>query len=113
MHDLADRIEVGVLSATRVSVPFDDESFFAVPMEFHDGSSLVKLFIKVESHQLESGVVLIGRNGGELTVVAGTYPYSLAIKGLGDAPYRFEPEYPLASYQRLESGNGAGGMVSS
>jgi hypothetical protein len=50
--------------------------------------------------RLESGVVLSARDGGELVIVAGAFPYSLAILGIGEAPHHFEPEYPLNSYQR-------------
>jgi hypothetical protein len=100
MYGLTDRIEVGLLSATRVSAPFDDESFVTVPSEFHEDFVQTKLFIEVEAHRLESGVVLSARGGSELLILAGAYPYSLAIAGLGDVPHRFEPEYPLVSYER-------------
>ena len=100
MHDLAERIEVGVLSATRVSVPSAHEVFIAAPSEFAGDLKLTKLVIEVELQRLESGLILTGRGGRELVIVAGAYPYSLAILGLGEAPHRFEPEYPLASYKR-------------
>lgn len=100
MHDLAPRLEVGILSMTRVSAPFGDEIFVEAPSEFARDLALTKLFIEVESNRLESGVILTGRSERELVIVAGAYPYSLAIFGLGDAPHRFEPEYPLNAYQR-------------
>ena len=100
MHDLAERIEVGVLSATRVSKPAENDVFVEVPSELASHLELTRLFVDVESHRLESGVILTSRNGGELVIVAGAYPYSLAIHGLGEAPHRFEPEYPLGAYQR-------------
>jgi hypothetical protein len=100
MHDVAERIEVGVLVAMRVSAPFADEVFVEAPSAFKEGMALTKLFIEVEMKRLESGVVLSARDGGELVIVAGAFPYSLAILGIGEAPHRFEPEYPLNSYQR-------------
>jgi len=100
MHDLAERVEVGVLSATRVNAPLADEVFVEVPIEFAESLALTKLIIEVESSRLESGIMLTGRNGRELVIVAGAYPYSLAILGLSDALERFEPEYPLDAYKR-------------
>lgn len=100
MHDVAERIEVGVLVATRVSAPFSDEVFVEAPSGFKEGMRLTKLYIDVEMNRLESGIVLTGRDGRELVIVAGAFPYSLAILGIGEAPHRFEPEYPLNSYKR-------------
>lgn len=101
MHDLAERVEVGVLSATRVSSPAETEESLEVPIEFSGHLRLEKMFIDVQLHRLESGIALISQNGSELVVVAGAYPYSIAIRGLGDAPHRFEPEYPLGTYLRF------------
>lgn len=101
MHDLAERIEVGVLSATRVDAPAEKDVFIEVPSEFSGHLKLTKLLIDVQSRRLESGIVLTSQSGRELVVVAGAYPYSIAIHGLGDAHYRFEPEYPLDNYLRL------------
>jgi hypothetical protein len=100
MHDLTDRIEVGTLSSNLVNNSFEDEKFIDIPREFSHGFSLTKLIIQVHSHSLESGIILTSRSGHELVVVAGAYPYSLAIRGLGDATHLFEPEYPLDEYQR-------------
>lgn len=100
MHDVGERIEVGVLVATRVSAPFSDEAFVEAPDGFKEGMRLTKLYIDVEMNRLESGIVLTGRDGCELVIVAGAFPYSLAILGIGEAPHRFEPEYPLNSYKR-------------
>ena len=101
MHDLAERIEVGVLSATRVDAPAEKDVFIEVPSDFSGHLKLTKLFIDVQSTRLESGMVLTSQSGCELVVVAGAYPYSLAIHGLGDAHHRFEPEYSLDNYLRL------------
>lgn len=101
MHDLAERIEVGVLSATRVSKPAENEVFVEMPIEFSGHLALTKLSIDFELHRLESGIVLTAEGGRELVVVAGAYPYSLAVRGLGDAPNLFKPEYPLSTYQRF------------
>ena len=101
MHDLAERIEVGILSATRVDAPAEKDVFIEVPSEFSGHLKLTKLMIDVQSRRLESGIVLTSQSGRELVVVAGAYPYSLAIHGLGDAHHRFEPEYPLDNYLRL------------
>lgn len=101
MHDVSERIEVGVLSATRVDAPLDDEEFFGAPTEFSVSLNLTNLFVDVERYRLESGFILTGRGGRELVIVSGAYPYSLALGGFGDAPHRFEPEYPLDDYKRL------------
>lgn len=101
MHDLAERTEVGVLSATCVHAPAENDVFIEVPIEYSGHLKLTKLLIDVQSTRLESGIVLTSQGGRELVVVAGAYPYSLAVHGLGDAHHRFEPEYPLDNYLRL------------
>lgn len=104
MHDLAERVEVGVLSATRVDELNADEVLVDVSSDFSENLILTKLVIDVELHRLESGLILTGRHGRQIVIVPGAYPYSLAILGLGDAPHRFEPEYPLDLYLRLPVG---------
>lgn len=99
MHDLTDRTEIGVLSTKLVTAPLADEQGVIVPKEFNQNISLAKLTIETNSVRVESGVVLTGSGGQEILIVAGAYPFTLAILGLGDVPHRFEPEYPVSEYK--------------
>ena len=77
-----------------------NERFLPVPDGLAGPLELATLVIQVEGTGLESGLVLTSRSGQELVIVAGVFPHSLAIAGLGEAPHRFEPEYPLMAYLR-------------
>lgn len=52
---------------------------------------------------MESGIVLKASDGSEVVVVAGAFPYFLALSGVLPAPYSFQPEYPLDQYSRIPS----------
>jgi hypothetical protein len=103
MHDMAERIEVGVLSITHVDAPFADEVLIEAPDAFRYGVTLTKLFLMVENTYVESGLSLHGRDGCEIVIVTGAFPYSLAISGVGEWPHLFEPEYPITLYQLLKT----------
>jgi hypothetical protein len=101
MHDVDDRKEVGVLQFRHVFAPQPDETTVNVPPAFESDIILHKLVILESGIKAESGVVLTTVAGNEIVVVAGAYPYSLAVHGLSSLPHVFEPEYPLNQYLRL------------
>lgn len=103
MHDLAERREVGVLNLEHVSAPRPGEIFTDVAPTFQREIILSKLIIQESGSSAESGVVLATGTGDELVIVAGAYPYSLAVKGLSllSMPKLFDPEYPLDRYLRV------------
>jgi hypothetical protein len=103
MHDVSERREVGVLSLECVSAPRPGEIFTTVSPAFQRGIMSSKLIVQESGTSAESGVVLATTTGEELIIVAGAYPYSLAVKGLPPlaVPNLFNPEYPLDRYLRV------------
>ena len=101
MHDVAERREVGVLQFRYALAPQPDETIVNVPPAFESDVIVRKLVILESGIKAESGVVLTTVAGNEIVVVAGAYPYSLAVHGLSSLPHVFEPEYPLNQYLRL------------
>ncbi len=41
------------------------------------------------------------RNGSEIAIVAGAFPFTIAVKGVVEQPHIFEPEYPMEDFERL------------
>jgi hypothetical protein len=97
MHDVAERIEVGVLSFSDVLMPDDNEVFIDTPA-FLDRIEPSKLTIKESGFSAESGIVLRASNGEAIVLLAAAYPYGLAVQGLLREPYLFRPEYSLEHY---------------
>ena len=62
---------------------------------------MTKLIIHESGTSAESGLILKASNGDELVIVAGAYPYSLAVLGVPPIPYIFEPEYEIGHYTRV------------
>lgn len=100
MHDVAVRTEVGVLNFERVSAPRPGETFVDVE-SFQDRIIASKLLIHESGTSAESGVVLKASSGDEIVIVAGAYPYSLAVLGVALIPRLFEPEYPIDLYTHV------------
>jgi hypothetical protein len=100
MHDVAERREVGVLNFERVSAPRPDERVVDVA-SFQNEIVVSKLIIHESGTTAESGVMLKARNGDEIVMVAGAYPYSLAVLGVVSMPHIFEPEYSMDLYTRV------------
>jgi len=102
MHDVAERREIGVLDFAIVAAAGNDEKSFDIPASFSGGAKASKLVINESGTNAESGVVLKASDGQEIVVVAGAFPYSLAISGVSSMPLGFEPEYSLESYARID-----------
>jgi len=100
MHDVAERIEVGVLHFEQVFALGPNEIIADLPSVFHGENVVSKLVIHESGTSAESGVVIKARNGDEIVAVAGVYPYSLAVRGALSIPHMFEPEYELDDYMR-------------
>ncbi len=100
MHDVAERREVGVLSFAYNSEPPSEGKavFVASVFERHIGVS--KLVIEESGTSAESGVVLSAADD-QIVIVAGVFPYTLAVDGLLLAPRVFQPEYPMEQYLRI------------
>jgi len=100
MHDVAERREVGVLSFNCVRVPPRDKTIVDLPAEFDHEITVFKLIVQESGTSAESGVILKA-GSHEIAVVAGAYPYSLAVSGALSVPHIFEPEYPIDRYTRV------------
>ena len=113
-HDIAERVEIGVLQFELVSKGNDDtepppkrtsrSSFINIdlPSSFNGRNRATKLVISESGTTAESGFILTASDGTEIVIVSGVYPYSLAVKGIGSMPHGFEPEYDLECYERVE-----------
>jgi hypothetical protein len=101
MHDVAERREVGVLNFERVSAPQPDETIAAVTLAFLGEIAVSKLVIHESGTTAESGVILRA-HGEEIVIVAGVYPYSLAVLGVVSMPHIFHPEYKIDRYTRVQ-----------
>ena len=71
-----------------------------VPDSFKRNVKTSKLVITDDGTTAESGIVLQASDGQEIIIVAGVYPYSLAISSVSFMPHGFEPKYPLDAYAR-------------
>jgi hypothetical protein len=101
MHELGPRCEVGSLvfscspEVTKNVVTFD------LSREPLRPSKVLKLRIDESGVQIDSGVIIECEGNRRVIIVAGVYPYSLAVDGLFTRAHVFEPEYPLEKYQRI------------
>jgi hypothetical protein len=101
MHDVAERREVGVLNFERVSAPRPNETIADASAAFQGRIAVSKLIIHESGKSAESGVILKAANDDEIIIVAGAFPYQLAILGVLSLPHMFYPEYPIDRYERV------------
>ncbi|GAB3447359.1 hypothetical protein GCM10027320_40880 [Massilia solisilvae] len=101
MHDVAERIEVGVLVFELVAEKNAQDLSLRVPDSFKRSHLVEKLLIDVDGVTAESGVLISTANGDVLVAVAGAYPYTVTFFATG-LPGNFEPEYPLEKYRRTK-----------
>jgi hypothetical protein len=99
MIDLAERMEVGVLSIESAKMDYVPEKLFELPPQFQQKLIPERLVLATEYGKIDSGLVLTAVNGDELILVSGVYPYTIEVR----APFakgRFEPEYRIDKYFR-------------
>jgi len=101
MHDVAERLEVGVLNFEIAPPIQPGDRIVDVGSAFQRDIVVSKLVINESGTSAESGLILKATNGDELVIVAGAYPYSLAVLGLPPMPHIFEPEYEIDRYTRI------------
>jgi len=99
MHDVAERREVGVLNFAYGHDPANDDKAIDLSQSFRGDIRVLKLVIEESGTTAESGVTLQA-GSEELIIVAGAFPFTLAVGGVSTAPINFEPEYPLGRYTR-------------
>jgi hypothetical protein len=102
MHDIAERMEIGVLNFEKVTALADDEITEDVSAAFDCNVEVFKLIVDDEGTRAECGLALQASNGDQITIVPSAGPCYLAILGVFAAtPHIFEPEYPLDRYVRV------------
>jgi hypothetical protein len=101
MHDVAGRMEVGVLNFEQVSSHRTDERIADVASAFQSEIAVSKLIVHESGTSAESGLILKASNGDEIVIIAGAHPYSLAVLGVPPMPHIFEPEYQIGHYMRV------------
>lgn len=105
MHDLDDLEEVGVLSFDIRLSPNNDQIVIDLPEHFSKVLTVKKLIVtETETIHAESGICLEMEGGHSLTVVAGSFPCSVAIDGLPNIANLFNPEWPMEKYVKEELG---------
>jgi hypothetical protein len=107
MHDVAEKIEVGVLSFEVVDSEeklssSDQLKTVDLDAAFLGRFSIAKLIIEESGMFAESGIRLEASNGQSVTIVASGAPCTLFIVGVELAWRTSVPEYPLADYQIVE-----------
>ena len=101
MHDLDDREEVGVLGFSVVEgFPVDERE-----VGFDDGrldvASVSRLTVEEPGYGvIACGVVLHPTAGDDVVITAGSFPCSIAVRGIPGLSQEFEPEYPAHRYRR-------------
>ena len=101
MHDVAERLEVGVLNFR--SVTTIDEGAISVDFE----PLLVpyrgcKLVVEEAETRLESGLKLYFQNGQDLLILPADFPLFLAVSGSCIQDRYTTSEYPLKDYEAVE-----------
>ncbi|HEY3769317.1 MAG TPA: hypothetical protein VGN44_11650 [Candidatus Angelobacter sp.] len=99
MHDLAERLEVGVLCFDLVFAPAHGEKIVDLDSTFLQPLRVSKLVLSELGKSVESGLLIQSNGGEEILIVASAFPCFLAIRGVLSLPHIFEPEYPLNRYQ--------------
>jgi hypothetical protein len=102
MHDIKERLEVGVLDFSLVAAPGTDDLFIGLQSVPLVPTRVWKLVLSVEDLAVESGLAFESTAGCRITVVAGANPYTLAIDGVPTGEHGFEPEYALDRYAAHE-----------
>jgi hypothetical protein len=99
MHDLAERIEVGILRFETVLTAYKDEQLGDASGAFNAELKALKMEITESGTIAESGFILRTVEGLELLVLASASPYFLWTSGVFTMREEFKPEYPLKNYQ--------------
>ena len=98
MHDVAERLEVGVLHFEKISTLDSHAKVFDFDPQLrpHHG---VTMIIREAGISLESGVKLFFQNGQELLVLPADFPCALAVSGSCLPGINSTPEYKVEDYE--------------
>ena len=98
MHDIATRVEVGVLVFSREITELVTHDLNYI--HGMTGNNLVQKLTLIESGtKAECGIMITSRIGSRIVVLPGVAPFSLAILGIEGVESDFRPEYKLERYE--------------
>lgn len=100
-HEIAQRMEIGVLRFTHLDSPSGSEMMLPINPEFNQQIDAFRLVVHESGVKAESGIVLRAKNGSEITIAAAAFPFMIAVDGVVQRPHIFEPEYPMEDFERL------------
>lgn len=101
VHEIAERMEIGVLCFSHLKSLSGTEVMLPVAPEFNQQFDAFKLIVNESGVRAESGLLLRARNGSEITIAAAAFPFMIAIKGVVERPHIFEPEYPMEDFEPI------------
>ncbi|AJP58941.2 hypothetical protein UC34_22365 [Pandoraea vervacti] len=100
MHDTDERAEYGTLEFAPSNRRVADEAFVSLSCDLGAQPFVEMLVLKDGDVVCESGFTIRGGNGSALFVVAGVYPYTLAVRVTGYMG-PFDPAFPIERYERV------------
>jgi hypothetical protein len=100
MHDIAERVEIGVLNFAYVQTVRKSE-VIAEAWAFKDEIAVYKLVIHELGTSAESGIALVAPTGEEIVILPNAFPYNLTVKGVPSLGFAFTPENSLDNYERV------------
>lgn len=103
MHDVAERLEVGILKFEKVTALPKWECFVEtidLAFAFQHDLKVFKLVIEESGTLAESGIEIMASDGSAIVIVASGLPCNLEVQGVKVAAKLEGPEYPLEDYQR-------------
>lgn len=100
-YNIASRLEVGSLLIEREAELAAPGEVQPLPEEFLRELRFSSLNIFVEDSEVESGIVITGESGEELTICPGEMPFSIHVQSrfFSDG---FKPEFNLSDYVRAD-----------
>lgn len=101
VHEIAERMEIGVLRFGHFKSPSGSEAMLPIAPEFNQQVDAFKLVVHESGVTAESGILLRARNGSEISIVAAAFPFMIAVSGVVQRPHIFEPGYPMEDLERL------------
>jgi hypothetical protein len=101
LREVEERVEIGFLCFRHLHSPLGIEVMLPIDPEFDHQVDAFKLVVHDSGARAESGILLVARNGSEITIAAAAYPFMIAIQGVIERPHIFEPEYFMEHFERV------------
>lgn len=98
MHDVGKRLEIGTLDFSSINNSTASAQLIALPEEFSNYFSIRKMLMRSMENVFESGL-LLEANDKQICIVAGAFPFTLAVRISGIELPSFESECPFEAYE--------------